>query len=380
MALDKHKEAFKSISTSTFDKENGFSSKFFMEDPSYLHYSLFIDMSSPLLNPVNAKGESAERYFKRRGDKDRVNAVIDFRDRLINLLEKTPYLMRSINGLENILDYNAEQFHLERELEIETYETTDQRINSLAKLYTFIVYDWKYNRKMLPDNLEWINIQIIINDCRNLVKFVDSGEQGELVSIDSFIPTTVLDFYHSAFDFTKSFKGLNGINNSEPTVLDNSFRIKTGKFTMKSSNIKINSEELSKSIVDYSNPAPLAGKKTLIQKGVDAAIELGKKEAIRLRQEPGRLRDDATTAATDRIKAKAFELANYNVHYRGQAPEPFRLITGQQSSGQISPDFRGNEMKEILDKDKVKSLSEDYTKNQRQEIINSIINKQNLEF
>lgn len=249
MQIDLYREKFMAIPEKP-SFNNGFQTKYFAEDPTTMVFSLFFEFDSPLLNPASNKGESAERYFKSLGDEKRMKKVIEFRERIMHLIDQTPYLLRSIDGLSDIYDYNAKEIYVEREITIKTYETLDLRISKLAELYTDIVWDFENQKRILPDNLEWINYHIISNDVRELVMFIKGGDNGEMAmeNVTAYLDSFVFSFRNGKFSFAKSNNMLGSISNEDPTVGDNSFRLIGGKFSKKKNRITLSNDEKNASI------------------------------------------------------------------------------------------------------------------------------------
>jgi hypothetical protein len=211
-----------------FDDKNGFNSKYFSEEPTFLSYSLFFDFSSPFFNKPDSVGESAERYFRRLKDTSRADMVVEFRSRLLHLIETTPYMLKDIAGMDNLLEYDRKEIYLERSLKINCYESLDLRIDNLAYLYTSIVWDWDKMKKTLPDNLEWVDFGIIITDFRDLVKYVGDEKK----SIKPHLNARSYYFRNSKFNFRNS--GFSSLNRTTLDMSSNSFAITCGKFENRS--------------------------------------------------------------------------------------------------------------------------------------------------
>jgi len=365
MATNKIRQEFLEQKNNVTFGNRGFNTKFFSESPTYQSYSIFFDFNSPLLNPANSSGESAERYFSRLGDNDRANKVVEFREILLNLMEKTPYLIKELNGLSNVLDYKREEIYLERELEIKTYETLDLRISSLAQLYIAFSWDWEQHRKIIPDNLEWFNMHLIINEIRSLVKFVSAGESGRLDNMNPFIPSRVYTFNKNKFYFGNSESFLGDMKSTDATMAENSLKIYCGKFSMKKSTTNVGETPSSSNsnLLDFSRPTTNIGNKSksLIDKAKEKLENFASDSAEQLAQR-----------GIDIIKKKAFQELNYNVLYRSETPNALELLSGRQKPKDLVRDFTGNVTEGILSKNVLK-LDEDSTEN----IVNAIINNNN---
>jgi hypothetical protein len=251
MQIDLYREKFMAIPEKP-EFNNGFRSKYFAEDPTMMVFSLFFEFDSPLLNPASGVGESAERFFRNLGDTERMKKVVEFRNRILHLIDQTPYLIRSIDGLSDLYDYTTNEIYTVRELNIKTYETLDLRIAKLAELYTDIVWDFENQKRILPDNLEWLNYHVITNDVRDLAMFIDGGDGRTMTNVTAYLDSFVFSFKHGKFNFGKSNNMLGSISNEDPSVGDNSFRLIGGKFSKKKNRVLLTNEEKNKNITKIS--------------------------------------------------------------------------------------------------------------------------------
>lgn len=350
MQIDLYREKFMSV-PSKHVFQNGFQTKYYAEDPLFNVFSLFFEFDSPFLNPADGKGESAERYFRSMGDDKRMKKVSEFRERLLHLVDQTPYLMKSINGLSDLYDYNNKAIYIDREIKVDTYETVDFRIAKLAELYTDIVWDFDHQKRILPTNLEWINYHIISNDIRQLVTFIESNDGTSSDNITAFMDSFVLSFKNARLSFTKSNSFLSNISNEEPVITNNSFMMVGGKFSKKKNRITLTNEEKS------SNVTKITGERSTKPNNEIEKISLKKilkKVAVDyLRQEASQLANEFILSP---LKSSLFDLLAENSFYPTLAPDLSKLITGKQSIGDVIPDFGSSDTRirdRILNKDKL---------------------------
>ena len=344
MSVSRLKEIFKTGRESA-KFNNGFQSKFYSEEPTFLSYTVFFEFSSPFLNSVSSNGESAERYFRRLGDDFRADKVKEFRERLLDLMQNTPYLIKSITGLDGILNYQREEIYLERIIDFNTYETLDLRIASLANLYTDIVWDWKNHRRVIPKNLEYIDFHIIINDIRSLVKYVKSESGEELQHLNPYLPTIAYTFRKSKFYFGNSSSFLSNLSNESPEMATNKFQIACGKFTTENTKISVNDVIKSKTISSVANKDVM--NEETHGNFLQNSIKLAKETAL---QKTNETAHDIAQRSIDTIKNKFSQLNTKNVLFRSEVPIGIDLLTGKQKLNDLIPDFTGNVVDSIFGK------------------------------
>lgn len=332
--------------------EAGFQTKYFAEDPTMMVFSVFVEFTSPLLCPPDGMGESAERFFRSLGDDARAEKCVEFRNRLFHLMNDTPYLMKSIDGLSNIYNYEADNIYEVREIEVQTYETLDLRIAKLAELYTDLVWDFENQKRILPDNLEWINYHIVVNDIRELALFV-KGSNGDMLlnDVTAYLDSFIISFRHAKFSFRESNSFLSSISNEEPTNVNNSFKFIGGKMSKKKNRILLTNDQKNETIYDNQIEGTRAVQDSILGSGEKSL----KKLAIDY------LREEATQVISEKIldpaKNSLFNLLNQNSLFgRTDEFDLSRLVTGDQNIEDIMPKWGNIDQKlqkAILDKEKL---------------------------
>lgn len=330
----------------------GFQTKYFAEDPLMVVFSLFFEFTSPILNPVDGIGESAERYFRQIGDDKRADKCIDFRSRLMHLMTDTPYLMKNVVGLSDIYDYTSQKIYNDREVTIETYETLDFRIAKLAELYTDMVWDFDNQRRVLPDNFEWINYHVIVNDIRELAMFVNnnSGEKS-MINITPYLDSFVISFRNAKLSFAKSNVFLSNIDNENPTVNGNSFRLIGGKMSKKKNRILLTNEEKNSTITDMSAKADL---KAVEKSSISLGKTIGGLAIDYAREEGAKMANKHVLAP---LKNSLFGLMTQNsLTGMSEQFDLTRMLSGEQSIGDVVPNWKNSDRiinDTILNKNKV---------------------------
>ena len=313
-----------------FDVKNGFSTKFFSENPTFLSYKIVFDFSSPLFQFKYAVGESAERFFERRSDEYRRDLVIEFRERMQDLMHNTPYLIKGVSGLNNMLDFNGNKTYQERDVIIDTYETLDMRLSQLAHIYTNIVWDFKHQVRVLPANLCWVTFCVVVHDIRSLVKYVknDFGDD-TLIGMNKYLPSHVYTFTDSQFNFGSSNPFVNSMSGTDVTMSENTFKMSCGKFDMTYNQVALYDliktttilhHAVVKELPEETHPSLFTkSKDKLIAKLKDKAVDTIVNEITK-----------AEMAVMDTIKALKFAHVNGNVLFGAAKPNALKLITGEQ--------------------------------------------------
>lgn len=125
------------------------------------------------------------------------------------LVEKTPYVFQSVEGLDSVY---TEYFNIENPLRnsgeniitINCLESLDLKVSGLFNRYLNAAYDRKYKRERIPQNLRKFDISIFVHDIRNYR------------SIHSMTGLAMNDLYYNASKFSNnsvvSTTGVNGLS------------------------------------------------------------------------------------------------------------------------------------------------------------------------
>jgi hypothetical protein len=114
---------------------------------------------------------------KNSGISHRGDALIGFKNLLTSINEKSPWFIKSIEGLDNILKINiprqvgAPGGYRENRSGILTFDCMDSidlRVNAMADLYRKATYDYQYHREALPANLRKFRMWIIVTEIRQV--------------------------------------------------------------------------------------------------------------------------------------------------------------------------------------------------------------------
>jgi len=206
--------------------------KFYIDDPTTVGFSLWFNPSSPLFNTNSELGESAFNYLIYSGETVRAEKLFKFITLFQELTQKHPHFFLTLSGLGNIYEFTPGESVHEKELTITTNESMDFRIASLVELYVQATYDIEYRRRVVPINLTEFKMKVVISEIRSFKSFlglaaggVDANGFRELNDSLGFYK---IDMERCRFDFSESNPFLETINNSQPEIAENVFKIISG--------------------------------------------------------------------------------------------------------------------------------------------------------
>jgi hypothetical protein len=254
---------FMSLST----KDNNFRKGVFLDsfdEPTYLTFALDFNFDSvpsvtgadesALSNSPLFDEDGAIKFLNGRGYTAQADGLATFKGIFKHLTYNAPWYFQEVSGLSRLFSNNTDMKKglrtKDAELEISTLEAVDLRIAELAGLYRNSIYDMKYRRERVPDNLRWFSVDIYIAEFRNLryripgegqtlasTLGVDTGAIGNIVGGGNMV-SNVMDQYgfikfkcrQCEFDFSDTMPAasqvkVHGQGRSEET---NSFKIKVG--------------------------------------------------------------------------------------------------------------------------------------------------------
>ena len=207
--------------------------KFYLDDPTTIGFSLMFYWSSPLFNMDIGLGESAYHYLLYSGETVRAEKLKRFISQLFSLSQNHPHFFLTLSGLGNIYEFLPGESVHEKELTIETNESMDLRIASIVENYVHATYDARYRRRTVPINLTEFKMKIVLSEIRSFRSFVGNLVNGTYVDgnfkeLNRDLGIYDIDFERCTFDFSESNPFLDTINNSQPEIAENSFKIITG--------------------------------------------------------------------------------------------------------------------------------------------------------
>jgi hypothetical protein len=237
-----------------------FALDFKFEDDSVSQSSLASESRlgvSPLFNQGgDPKSSDAINFLTNRGYTQQAHGLTVFREILRYLTFQAPWYFQSISGVDKMFEQATDQNKgwkaKDINLTVETLEALDLRITELAALYRNAIFDTKYRRERVPDNLRWFSMDIYIAEFRNLRYRLPGQSQqiaqslgvntaaiGSIVGGGNLL-TNVMDQFgyikfscrQCEFDFSKSvpFKTSISVGGDNRAAEGNKFGIKVGWF------------------------------------------------------------------------------------------------------------------------------------------------------
>ena len=216
--------------------------KYYLDDPTTVGFSLWFDPTSPLFT-TDADKESAINYLIYSGEEVRAKKLYRFVQQFKILAERYPHFFLTLSGLGNIYDFPAGRSTHEKTLTISTNESMDLRIASLIDNYVHATYDVEYRRRTVPINLTEFKMRVVISEIRSFRSFL--GKNAEGVDAEGFqelnknLGVYMIDFNRCVFDFAESNPFLETINNDQPEIAENSFRIVTGDMNFNNNKVDV---------------------------------------------------------------------------------------------------------------------------------------------
>jgi hypothetical protein len=237
------------------------------DEPTYLTFALdFKFEESPVPNPTselsllnsplfNTGGHaSAINFLISRGFNPQADGLATFRELLRYLTFQAPWYFQEVEGLASLYSQNTDMSKgfktKDIHLTINTLEAVDLRIAELAGLYRNSIFDNKFRRERVPDNLRWFSMDVYVAEFRNLryrlpgvgqnvasALGVDTGAIGNIVGGGNILTNVMEQFgfikfecRQCEFDFSDTLPIGHTINigGSGRKAEENKFKIKIG--------------------------------------------------------------------------------------------------------------------------------------------------------
>ncbi len=256
------------------------------QDPTVFGFKLLFEFDQPtsgLLYGVsdaafdNCANDSMESkntalaFLLRKKDYQRAGYLRKFLKLLSGINNQTPWFFQEIGGLKDawLRDYNVPLLKEDIALEVKCLESVDLRITALMDLYRKACFDWKYRREVVPVNLRQFRLSVYVYEARifhnpNDISLIDppipeaaygyggnlAGEfskknasstaallgEDETINDPNTFDVNIVEgvrmsgnrnlFHFDFCEFQFNEPGhLDTINNSEPTLVGQSFKI-----------------------------------------------------------------------------------------------------------------------------------------------------------
>lgn len=213
------------------------------EDPTYLGFTIRFkkNESSILLNdnldtyPTTLLWDpsdvnSAYQYLLRSNQPRRAEQIKLFRENLFKIEDHFPWFYQKITGLGEIFKIDPKENYRgkEKKITIELFESLDLRVSYIFDLYKKSVWDAKYMRWMLPENIRQFSMDIYIAEIRDFQKLDENTFQ--LKSFDEFTPVLKLSLEKCEFQSLQDGLPITDLSNSNSdTSFSQSVTISVGK-------------------------------------------------------------------------------------------------------------------------------------------------------
>lgn len=116
--------------------------------------------------------QSAFKFLSNRGYTAQAQALKTFRSILQYLTFDAPWYFQSISGISGMYKQSSDMTKHNRgsgmSIEVTTLEAIDLRMQEVASLYRNAIFDLKYRRERIPDNLRWFSVDVYLAEFRNM--------------------------------------------------------------------------------------------------------------------------------------------------------------------------------------------------------------------
>lgn len=286
---------------SLLNQRNNFSSYVFADDPTVLGFSFKISALDPLWNITDKTKPSAYYYLLSVRQTDRAEKFKKFVEKFNILINQRNYFLQKLSGLGNIYEVKPESAFIERTITISTLESIDLFISSMIDDYNRSVYDYENMKNIVPVNLLYFDLIIIVNEIRNFKSFIDKkfqvvGEEtvvGEkerdvdsMIYLNKHLGVHALRFNDCKMNFFEGNDYLNALDNTAPQPISNKFKIKLGRLKFYLTDLEIFSQSGEKKIWQDSffsapyNQSDLIGSKSLRRFSKEPEGEVGGKKKL----------------------------------------------------------------------------------------------------
>jgi hypothetical protein len=186
---------FRFLPNTVYDKSNS--------DLDYLPQGLFLGPENSVQQFNNVGGapaqstsfhpDSAINFLQRRGEYYRANMMQEFREGMLYLTERTPWVFEKVTGLNEVWKIDPKNNFRAKDKTIifECNESINMRMTYLIDLYRKAAFDNTYMRYMLPDTQRFFSMELIVTEIRTM----RNAEGGQ------FDPATFIKFVFDYCEF-----------------------------------------------------------------------------------------------------------------------------------------------------------------------------------
>lgn len=150
------------------------------QDLDYLPQGLFLGAkdfryasSGPegQINEDNNHPDSAVNFLARRGEYYRSSMMKEFRDGMMEVSEKTPWVFEKVTGLADLwkIDPKNPWRTKDKKIVLECNEGIGMKMTYLIDLYRKASYDYAYMRYMLPETQRYFSMYLYVMEIRTMM-------------------------------------------------------------------------------------------------------------------------------------------------------------------------------------------------------------------
>jgi len=158
----------------------------------------------------------AQEFLFQRSTQRR-DMIKAFKAGFLYINKNSPYYFQSISGLDQLLKSDIKNVHKAAgkpqrmgTLTIDCLESIDMRMFALSELYRKAIYDYTYQRSMLPENLRKFRMWLVVTEIRNIQLSYGINDVLNPFSIPSVASAAnALDSFNSQTGFLDKISGLN---------------------------------------------------------------------------------------------------------------------------------------------------------------------------
>ena len=158
----------------------------------------------------------AQEFLFQRSTQRR-DMIKAFKAGFLYINKNSPYYFQSISGLDQLLKSDIKNVHKAASkpqrmgtLTIDCLESIDMRMFALSELYRKAIYDYTYQRSMLPENLRKFRMWLVVTEIRNIQLSYGINDVLNPFSIPSVASAAnALDSFNSQTGFLDKISGLN---------------------------------------------------------------------------------------------------------------------------------------------------------------------------
>ena len=207
------------------------------EDPTYLSFVLMFDWNGSSSHLFN--GDAADFLEHTFGEVKRANDLRKFTKYFRRINMEMPWFWTSVEGLEKAFQYKKFEDGFrggdDSKLTIGSLETMDLTISGVLDLYFNVVYDLKRWVEVLPSNLQYFDMYVLVSECRNIQMYKDNTSlkahsDGVAQARDydpanheiggDVAPHYMIKFKKCKFDIESLSDMFAGLSNKEPKAIE----------------------------------------------------------------------------------------------------------------------------------------------------------------